>query len=282
MKGIIALDIDGTITATAHSMPARVVRYLEQLPKQGWELIFITGRSFQWAYSILRELTAPYVLAIQNGAIELKMPAREILCTKYLERSVLPKMEQICCREKTGFIVYAGYEHDDLCYFCSKDFTPETLEYLNRRREGLEEVWIDLPNFDALEIERFASLKCIGKEEPMFKISAEIEKSLRLPAPPNRDPFDNRYFVTQVTHPLATKGHALESTRKLLNWNGPVIAAGDDYNDISMLQKATIKVVMANAPREIAAMADIMAPPASREGIIVGLNHAIAMTGVLG
>ena len=76
MKGIIALDIDGTITADAEHLPKNVHHYLTSLAQEGWSLFFLTGRTFQWAFRTLRELPFPYAFALQNGAIILEMPAR--------------------------------------------------------------------------------------------------------------------------------------------------------------------------------------------------------------
>jgi hydroxymethylpyrimidine pyrophosphatase-like HAD family hydrolase len=60
---------------------------------------------------------------------------------------------------------------------------------------------------------------------------------------------------------------------------GKVIAAGDDYNDESMLKVADVKVVMATAPQDLLLKADVVAPAASEEGIIAGLEAAIAHVG---
>lgn len=44
MPGIIALDIDGTVTAEHHATPAPLVAFLEKLQVASWKLIFITGQ----------------------------------------------------------------------------------------------------------------------------------------------------------------------------------------------------------------------------------------------
>ena len=41
-KGIIALDIDGTITVQKHFLETSVKNYLNELIASGWCLIFIT------------------------------------------------------------------------------------------------------------------------------------------------------------------------------------------------------------------------------------------------
>ena len=74
MKGVIALDIDGTLTDETHQVPNEVAVFLASLVADGWEIVFITGRTFRWVRNALSHLTFPYHLAVQNGAIILKMP----------------------------------------------------------------------------------------------------------------------------------------------------------------------------------------------------------------
>ncbi|MBI5274275.1 MAG: HAD hydrolase family protein, partial [Chlamydiales bacterium] len=48
MKGIIALDIDGTIANKDHLIPKDVELFLHKLAKEGWILAFLTGRTFSF------------------------------------------------------------------------------------------------------------------------------------------------------------------------------------------------------------------------------------------
>lgn len=277
MKGIIALDIDGTITKEINFITSEVANFLDDLQKEGWMLLFITGRNFPWAYRVLNHLTKPYILAVQNGAILLEMPSQKILERKYLDTTIFPALEEIGKEFLTDFILFSGYEYDDVCYFRSKNFSEEHLNYLNRRKNALQEVWVDLPDFSDLPFKEFASLKFIEKKERALKIVDRIEGRIHLHAPLNRDPFDSAYSVAQITHPKATKGCCLTGLIEQLKWKGPVIAAGDDRNDKTMLDVANIRVVMADAPKELLAIADVIAPPAEQNGIIQGLTHAIQM-----
>lgn len=277
MNGIIALDIDGTVTAEAHSIPEEVVSYLQKLEKENWTFLFLTGRTFQWAYSSLESLDMPYYLAVQNGAILLKMPEREIVKSCYLKISLIPQMSEICRALNTDFIIYSGFENQDICYYRPNKFSMEHLNYLKARTAALKENWKEVETFDQLGIEAIASLKFIEKEPAIQRIIEEVEKKLQLHIPLNRDPFDEQYFVAQATHPEATKGNALKAFSKMFEYNGPIIAAGDDYNDVSMLEQADIKIVMGNAPGPLLLMADIIAPPVDKMGIINGLQHAIHM-----
>jgi 5-amino-6-(5-phospho-D-ribitylamino)uracil phosphatase len=275
MKGIIALDIDGTITDEFHSMPMPVVAFLKEITAQGWQLAFITGRTFQWAYQVLNILEFPYYLAIQNGAIILEMPKHVVVAKKYLDGNILTAMEDICRDEPTDFVIYSGYEYQDACFYRPKNFAPELLKYVHQRCSALNEKWIDVPSYYDLDIKEFASVKCFGLKDSLTRVATHIEERLGLHVPLNRDPFEASHFVAQATHPFVNKGQALKDIKKLLAFHGAVIAAGDDYNDLPMLEAADIKVVMKNAPKDLLKIANVIAPPAVEVGIIQGIKEAI-------
>ena len=97
-----------------------------------------------------------------------------------------------------------------------------------------------------------------------------------LHVPPVKDPFKEGYFVAQATHPLVNKGQALQSFKSAIAAFPPlVIAAGDDENDRSLLAVADVKIVMGSAPYSLLKIADIVAPPATEDGIIAGLETAL-------
>jgi hydroxymethylpyrimidine pyrophosphatase-like HAD family hydrolase len=275
VKGVIALDIDGTITADAHILDPKIVEIFSHLDQEGWKFIFLTGRPFQWSYRTLEPLTFSYALAVQNGALLLEMPSKKVISRKYLSSALLPSLEDLCRAFFTDFVIYSGFENDDWCYYRPSHLPSSILAYVLERSTYLGEKWEPLSTFSHLPVSSFSSIKFFAKEKEAFCLSQHIMKNLNLPAPPNRDPFNPDYFVVQVTHAEATKGGVLKEFIHLNKVSGPIIAAGDDYNDQSMLQEADVKIVMANAPSDLLKSADIIAPPASKMGIIQGLTEAI-------
>ncbi len=275
IKGIIALDIDGTVTADTHLMDSSVIHTLNHLTEVGWQIIFITGRPYQWVSQTLSPLLFPYALAVQNGALLLEMPSKKILIRKYLTQAILLKIEEISQEQKTDYVIYSGLENEDWCYYRPAYFPPVILSYVLQRTAYLGEKWQPVENFSHLPVSKFSSIKFFAKEKQALILSQQIEAKLGLHAPPNRDPFNPDYFVIQATHAEATKGSILKTFSQLVGISRPIIAAGDDYNDQSMLQMADIKIVMANAPIELVRMADIIAPPAQQQGIVKGLQEAV-------
>ena len=278
MKGTIALDIDGTLTDGPH-LSSNVIAYLKSLVDSGWRLVFITGRTFKSGYETLKGLPFTYYFAVQNGAIILEMPNKRILSKKYLDRSIFYEMDLICKDEASDFVVYSGFENNDQCYYRPQNFAPELLGYLNRRIESYREIWHPLVSYDDMSLEVFPSVKCFGLYSSAKILSGRIEKRLGLHVPMIRDPYGTDYYVVQATHPKISKGLALQEVIDLTKERGKVIAAGDDYNDESMLAAADIRIVMATAPIDLQEKADIIAAAASEEGIIKGLEAAIAYAG---
>jgi hydroxymethylpyrimidine pyrophosphatase-like HAD family hydrolase len=95
-----------------------------------------------------------------------------------------------------------------------------------------------------------------------------------------RDPLNPKLHLLLVTDAQASKGFCLDRLIKALHKKqkmGKIIAAGDDRNDLSMLLKADIRIVMSTAPEEVKKEADILAKPVEQNGIIEAL---VTATGV--
>ncbi len=279
MKGIIALDIDGTLTVEMQPPPQAVITYLHQLVDAGWCLVFITGRTYHWGYEALKILDFPFFYSVQNGAITLKLPEEEVVIKNYLSRDILSKVENICENEPSDVVVYSGYEHGDRVYYRPKHFDPKLLAYLEKRQAAFHEEWTPIDSFDEVNLDSFPALKCFGDSESAQRISEKLCGELNLEAPPIRDPFNEESYVVQATRSGINKGSVLTELKKHVPFEGVVIAAGDDFNDIPMLKAADISVAMANGPQELLEVADITAPPAEEQGIVVGLNRAMKLVG---
>jgi len=275
-KGIIALDIDGTITHTLHDISPDVVQYLHTLSQEGWQIVFVTGRIFSFAYTIVRHFSFPYYLAVQNGADILEMPSQKLVHRSYLTGNEIALLEQVYIGQKEDFIVYAGYDVGDFCYFRPHKCTKPFLQYLGHMQILSKEPWVAVEDFDKDAKSLFSLVKCLGSQEEMQAVHAKIAKIPVLHATLIRDVLtESPYFLNLVTHHKATKAHALEYIIEKEKIEGPSIAAGDDRNDLAMIQRADIGIAMQNAPKEVLDVADIVAPLAKDLGIITALQEAV-------
>lgn len=278
-KGWIALDIDGTITDQLHHVPAEVCLYLRSLYEEGWQLIFITGRTFSFGFSVLQVLDFPFFLAVQNGADILWMPEQKLVSRSYLPGSTILSLEKIYTGQEEDFIIYAGYQHGDFCYYRPSRFSSELLTHLEKIKALSPEPWRAVDTFDFAQEEAFPLIKCLGDEALMSRINARLKGMGGISSSLIRDPLAEGVYLNLVTDGQADKGKALQRAIAQFGKRGKVIAAGDDRNDITMLKTADFSIVMQTAPAEMLEGADLIGKPATQMGIIEALKEAIADVG---
>lgn len=274
-QGILALDIDGTLTDNPKSIPPPVVAYLEQQIEEGWSCLFITGRPFSVAAGGLAQLQATYWLAAMNGAAIVEMPKERLLFACELPRSLLSLLDRIAEPLRCDYVIYGGYCDQDRCYWRPDRMTLSERHYLEARSHFLEESWLSLTSWDGLPIDRYGAIKFFGEQLFCQQIAQAIDKEISLAAPLIADPFRRSRCVLQLTDPSCHKGAALDHCLPFLPVQGPIIAAGDDWNDATLLARSDLKLVVETAPLALQKCADRLVPPPCCNGIIAGLQWAI-------
>ncbi len=271
-KGWIALDIDGTITLDKYSVPEPVTAYLRELSHSGWRIAMATGRSCAFASLALSKFDFPYVFLPQNGSVGLEMPGKKPLFKKYLSAKAIPAVEEAFDGFDSDFVVYAGYEKGDFCYWRPQRLSSEEFLYANEIQKREKENWQAVENFDALT-GTYPLIKCFGPPPRMTKLSEKLKKTGLFQVTQIKDPFHESFMILLVTDASVSKGSALNEVFQILGRGNRVIAAGDDENDISLLEAADVKIAMSHAPLILQEKADLIAPPTQDLGII----HALQM-----
>jgi hydroxymethylpyrimidine pyrophosphatase-like HAD family hydrolase len=79
----------------------------------------------------------------------------------------------------------------------------------------------------------------------------------------------------EATHPLSHKGDAVRFLAEDLLGLQPhnVMAIGDNFNDLEMLDYAGLGIAMGNAPLEVQAMARWIAPDIEADGVAVAIEN---------
>lgn len=259
LKGIIALDIDGTITKGASSLEKEIEAHLISLQNEGWQLFFVTGRTFAFAAPLFSHFKKPYFLAVQNGAELFEMPSERSVERHYINAKHLSDWLKIFTNEGIGLLVESGKKFGDITYYCPDDFSDNDKEYIKFRQSLSKDKWMPLKSMLELPLTEFAVGKYFADEDRAQKIAKAIGDTIVI-----RDPFRKGFYIGHINKKGASKAHILSS------FDAPLIAAGDDFNDLEMLQKAKVKIVMPEAPDQVKQIGDIIAS----EGIVLALENA--------
>lgn len=268
-KGWIALDIDGTITLDRYSVPREVIDFLRSLHEQGWRIALATGRTFTFSQKALSQFDFPYTLLPQNGSAAIDMPEKKLIFKKYLSQAVIPVFEQAYKGIQGDFLIYSGFEHGDICYYHPDHFSEEDEPFLKelKSRETLRPF--------SHKLETFPLVKCFGFKERVEKLASRLRETDLFQVALIRDPFIEDGHLLLVTDWSASKGLSLSELFKIKGRGERVIAAGDDENDLSLLEIADVKIAMAHAPEVLQAKADFIAKPTHELGIIHALQIAL-------
>ncbi len=282
LKGLIALDIDGTITDDPHHIDPEVSSFLkEEVYNKGWQVMFLTGRSFTFGKPPLEIFDFPFYFGTQNGAALFKMPEKTVIKEHFLSKERLVKLEALANAYNKSLLVYSGEKLGDFCYYHGERFTDEEKEYLKKLAQFSKVPWQDSGPFEELTQEAFPMLKAFGSFEEMQALSLETKKDKSLACTLVHDPFrraQNGYYLL-INDQNATKGAILKELadidEKREGVRPKIIAAGDDENDVSMFKVASTAIVMETAPDRVKEHGNIIAKAASEKGIIAALKKAM-------
>jgi Cof subfamily protein (haloacid dehalogenase superfamily) len=255
MVRLIGIDVDGTLLDTEGHLPDANRDAIHAAAAAGIHVALVTGRSYPFARPVADSLPPSITLIVSSGAVERAMDGTTLarrLLDRRIARDVLESTREL--REHSAVI----FDRDDArqIVFESMDWT-----HPNRQSYWARNHWL---------IDQATPLEDSLTEDPiqvMFNgdpgVMRELSDSLRLTAQRAGDAdrafavslteyLHRDFSLVDITAPDATKGHALEwRARQLGITREEIMAVGDNFNDLEMLEAAGIPVVMGNAVPEL-------------------------------
>ncbi len=242
---LFATDLDGTLLRADKTISPENKQAISYFMEEGGIFTFMTGRIPTGAEPILKQFTpnAPYG-CINGGGIYDDVK-KEMLWFLSLSQDVMELVETV---DKELPEVGIEVNTADKIYFCKK--SPST------EKHRTDENFPDLTCHYREVTEPIAKILFAGDEmyiEPLAHL---------LHSHPRAKEFDfvrsdKEYY--EILPKGATKGNALKRLAEILKIDlSHTIAAGDNDNDISLLQAAGIGVAVANASNGAKAAADFI------------------------
>jgi Cof subfamily protein (haloacid dehalogenase superfamily) len=244
MIRLIAIDVDGTLLDTRGQIPQANIDAIHDAVRAGIHIALVTGRSYPFARPIADPLPASITLIVSNGAVERDMDGSRVarrLLDRHTARAVLDFTRPF--RELAALVF--DRDADRQVMFETMDWEhPGRKAYWARNQSLIAK---SVPLEDAL-VEDPIQVMFNGGVDAMrslyFALHAEANGfAVSLTEYPHRD-----FSLIDVTAPTATKGRALAWRAAQLGISREeVMAVGDNFNDLEMLEFAGLPVVMANA-----------------------------------
>lgn len=278
MRGIIATDIDRTLTNKEHKIPKEVMAHLKKCHGKGFEIVFLTGRPYSFSKQVLEGCDFPFHLGVQNGAEILKMPDVEFKMQSFISRDEMRAIRETCHFEDRDFILYSGISFGDSSYYEAKKFSGFGRKYLDYYTKMAVVNWKDVDCLNSIESDGFPLMRMFGTRVEMELLKERIEKVADVICVVLNDVVIDDTCVLMVTAKNVDKGQSLKRLIEHYGWSGHVIGCGDDLNDVPLFEAVDISIGMENGHPHLLKNATILAKPAYEMGIIAALDKAIEMT----
>jgi Cof subfamily protein (haloacid dehalogenase superfamily) len=240
---MIALDVDGTLLNDRHEITEITKKALLQAHANGTTLVLCTGRGPGNAVPILEQLELEGVLITHNGAATIQTPGPVLLHEYGFSVTELESLIHYCRQNSVHFDVHTAFD-----LYMEQAGTEEADMYekfmLQPERIG-----------DVLQLNQaMVKFTMFGQSQRLDEIERELpglSLSLGLQWIRSGDQF------IDVMSGQASKAKALEQLAT--QWGIPperIMAIGNYYNDVEMLQFAGLGIAMDNSPEPVKKAAD--------------------------
>lgn len=244
MIRLIALDVDGTLLDSEGHMPPANREAIHAAVAHGIHVALVTGRSYPFARPVAAGLPASLALIVSNGAVERTMDGTTV-AQRLLDRRVAKQVLDSTSTYRDAAALIFNRDADRQVIFETMDWEhPGRQKYWSRNNAHIAK---SVPLEDAL-VEDPIQVMFNGAVASMQQLAAMLRREAMECAVSVTEYTRRDFSLVDVTAPGATKGRALAWKAEQLGLTrDEVMAIGDNFNDVEMLEFAGTAVVMANA-----------------------------------
>ncbi len=264
---LAAIDLDGTLLTDQYEMTPRTKEAVQNMQKQGVKIILASGRGPKSCDPYHEQLQLADVCITHNGAVIYDRMSGKTWLEVGFEANELRPLIEYCRKLHLHFDLSTAFDM--------------YIERENRRARDIYRQFFVDPI-------RVADAGQLPKKIVKFTIFDPDETRLDrvmdelVPMFPNWSIVRSGETFIDVIHPRATKGRALRHLLQAYRIQADeVVAFGNFYNDLEMIQLAGLGVAMANAPEEVKEQADRITASNNEDGVALILEELIHLPGRL-
>lgn len=249
---LIALDIDGTLLDSKWQLPEANRAAIAEAARRGIEVALVTGRRYDFAMPVARQLDAPLTMIVNNGAL-IRSKSGETHMRHLLPQSTALRVLRATTPWREGTAVIFDRPRENQLMLPSLD-PDDSLRYAyysrNRQFIGIAQPLESCLTEDPLQVMFSDGVEAMCAAEAVLR-EAEFadEYSIAVTCYEHRD-----FAMIDIIPPNISKGTTLAEWAAIRGIaREEILAVGDNYNDLEMLAFAGIPVVMGNCVPELKA-----------------------------
>ena len=269
MKGLIAVDLDGTLLDSSGKVSPRNIKAIADLRDAGFKVVPATGRSWRESRRVFEVIQATGMAVTSGGSVLSdsatgKTIERLVIDPELVLRLTLALLER-------GLLAHLLRDHDSSCH----DYCLVGTGQVNPATEW----WLKAHEVDVRRVDTIDDLKKLGFDHVLRVGAVERGDVLAPVCAAMREQFHGQ--ATMQSWSAVTSNAAIGSETHLLEmycvntdkWtmiqrlrdrhglsNDQVFAIGDGLNDLNMVREAGVGIAMQNAHAELRPLAKHIAP----------------------
>lgn len=263
-------DMDGTLLNSNDSISVEDEAAIKKLKQSGVEVIIASGRLDLLVKRFMHQLDLHGYVISCNGGLIRNIHTGEIIHSNAMDKSMVKELLLYCFERRIDFLVYTPY-----VMFSNRDNSRAA------RYESINQLLIAslrfevryLENADMSALEGLDILKVLLIFPTQEQVDAHVNKY---------SVYDNLYAVSSAPGLVdimaagTSKGQAVKILAGLCGVKlSEVIAFGDNYNDIEMLQSVGMPIAMENSVEDLKAVARYVTRSNDESGIAYAINNLI-------
>jgi Cof subfamily protein (haloacid dehalogenase superfamily) len=269
---LLVLDIDGTIAGESNQVSAPVLKAIQAAQSRGVQVAIATGRMYCSALRFHQSIGSKLPLVAYQGALIKNTTTEQVHRHLPMSKEAAFKLLDYFEKEELRQSLSIHFYINDQLYV--REITPETQLYCDR--SGVEAFAVG----DLRQVLSSAPTKILALSHNTELID-QLLSALRQHYTPAE-----LYFTKSVAtffeaaNPLVNKGTAVRYlAEEILGLKAVnVMAIGDNFNDVEMIEYAGVGVAMGNAPEEVQAFAQWVAPDVEADGVAAAIEQFLLLS----
>ncbi len=294
MYKLVAIDIDGTLLNSQGELTDRTAEVIRKVTNKNINVVLTSGRVSNSVKNIANLLNTSDYLICDNGASIYSLSSGQTIWSREIDKETVLSIVDTCIQNNIYYMVFTDTE------IIVKDLRHMALAFYKQRHHLYVE-------YSGVTEFRYAGLDYIAKlDKPIRRIvvcdeDRVIYESIvnRLKSFPNVSLMSSPFISNKILQegdkkivlsysyaellPMETnKWVALEELLHRLQIKpNEVMAIGDNFNDIQMIQNAGLGVAMNNGATVAKEVARVVAPSNNEDGVAIILERYILSKGAL-
>lgn len=255
---ILVLDIDGTVTNSKKEVTDKTLESIIKLQEAGCKVVLASGRPTPGILPVAKTLKLSeyggFILSF-NGAKIINCKTEEIIYQKVLPNEYIETLYKEAEENQVGLITY---EKNVIISARGIDEFVEKEAQINKIDIVEVDDFIDYVDFDVN--------KCLMTGEPAKLEQLEMEMQGKYSE--DLSIYRSEPFFLEIMPKNIDKAYSLEQLLKVLDMTKEdMIAVGDGFNDLSMIEYAGLGVAMDNAQDKVKEAANYITKSNDEDGV---------------